>query len=220
MNNVSVENNKPSKCDFAIKLLSITAFVYTLLSSNSYFFYYVPKIVNGERICELAFNSPNLITLVSFFLSIASPILFVLYIFKFCTKTKATILVPIIFAMISFEILFEFLTKYSLFYHGASFAIIQLLALISSLKGFNKKFFVIIAMSIRLLYETLPLIDIFSIIDYSIDNSMHLYIFSHTLSIIGSISFYVALLLFAIKNRIPEIISVSIKKKSSVPNKH
>lgn len=220
--NSLVKKNKSLKCGFVIRLLSIIALVCTALSSVSYFFYYDSDKINGEWVYELTFRFPYFMNLISLLLSIAPFVLFVLYIFKYHNKLKATVLVPIIFGVLAFEILFNFLTGSSRFYYGMIFALIQLLvlvacilALISALKGFNKKIYVIIAMSVCLLFEALTLVSVFSMMDWYIEDSMYLYIFTSPLSIIGSISFYVALLLFATKNRIPAIIAVSAKKKNA-----
>ncbi len=221
MNNL-VKKNKSLKCGFVIKLLSIIALVCTLLSSVSYFLYYASSyLITGELVYKLTFKFPYFMNLIPLLLSIAPSMLFVLYIFKYHNELKATVLVPTIFGVLAFEILFNFLTGSSRFYYGI-FALIQLfvliaciLALISALKGFNKKIYVLIAMSGCLLFEALTLVSVFPMMEWYIEGSMYLYIFTSPLSIIGSISFYVALLLFSTKNRIPAIIAVSVKKKNA-----
>ena len=90
-----------------------------------------------------------------------------------------------------------------------------ILALISALKGLNKKIYVIITMSLCLLFKTVLFVAgcSTSLSRYNIENSLYLDFFNISSGIIGSISFYVALLLFAVNNRISSII-ISTKRKS------
>ena len=48
--------------------------------------------------------------------------------------------------------------------------------------------------------------------DYYIEASMYLYIFTYPLSIIGSTLLYISLLLFGVKNKIPSVIALSPEK--------
>jgi uncharacterized membrane protein len=150
-------------------------------------------------------------------ISIAPFILFVIYIFRFHNELKATVLIPIIFGLFSLEILISFLFGGG---RHVIFLIIDLLifgacvlTLISALKGFNKKLFIIISMSLCLLYNALSIISVFSIMDYYIEESMYLYVFTSPLSIIGSTLLYISLLLFGVKNKIPSIIALSPEKE-------
>lgn len=219
MNNL-VKKNESLKCGFVIRLLSVIALVCMILSSVSYFFYYDYNEINGEWVYKLTFRFPDFMNLISLLLSRAPFVLFVLYIFKYHNKLKATVLVPIIFGILAFEILLSLLTTlndmttaiYAIETLISLFAYI--LALISALKGFNKKIYVIIAMSVCLFMNALGIVGVFLTMNHYIANSMYLYIFTSLTRIIGDISFYVALLLFALKNKIPAIISVSAKKES------
>lgn len=224
--NTAIKRTLSLKCGTAIKLLSIIALVFTVLSHISYFFYYSSKKINGEWVYELTFRFPHFTSLISLLVSIAPFVLFVIYVFRFHNELKATVLIPIILGLFPLEILISFL------FGGVSYGIwliIDLLifgacvlAVISALKGFNKKLFVIIPMSLCLLCNVLSIISVFSrmyyymeYIDYMeyMEYSMYFYVFTHSISIIGSTLLYVSLLLFGVKNKIPSIIALSSERE-------
>lgn len=221
------------KSGFVIRILSIIALVCMALRSV-WFFFDDYEIINGKLVYKLTFRFPDFMDLISLLLSIVPLVLFVLYIFKCHGKLKATVLVPIIFGVLAFEILFGILFKILLgAYDGRSLALmlnlildlIWLLGLvvciISALKGFDKKIYVIIVISVCLLFEALPIVSVFSLWHHSYMNlSLLRYSYmklslSMLLRIIGYVSFYVALLLFVTNNWIPAIIAVSEKKNDS-----
>lgn len=225
MDNIVVKKNKSLKCGSEIKVLSIISLICTILSCISYFFYYDSDsdYINGELVdIGLTFMFPHMFGLISLLLTIAPIILLVLYIFKFHSKLKATVLVPIIFGIFGLNTIFNFWFGYGyhgyfLFYCILNLAIIvcSVLAVISALKGFNKKIFIIIAMAVCLLYEALSFISVFSSMYYDIEKSRYLYLFTSPMSIIGSITLYVALLLFALKNKIPSVLALSPEKEKA-----
>ena len=206
MENTMTKKSKSLKYGFAIKFLSITALICTVyeLAVRPLYFW-------------------NLRNILSFILTLTPVVLLVLYIFKFRAKLKATIFVPIIFGVLGLNTIFNFLLVFGYYNYFFGFSSVELildlaklvcliLALISALKGFNKKVFVIVAMAVCLLYEALSLITIFRIIRFYIEDSMYLYLFESLMSIVGSSTFYIALLLFALKNKIPSILALSPKK--------
>lgn len=216
MENSALKRSKSLKCGTAIKLLSIIALVCTALSRISYFFYYDIEEINGKWIYELTFRFPHFTSLISLLISIAPFILFVIYIFRFHNELKATVLIPIIFGLFPLEILISFLFGggYGIWLIiGLLIFLACILAVISALKGFNNKPFVIIPMSLCLLYNALSIISVFSIMDYYIEDSMYLYVFTSPLNIIGSTLLYISLLLFGVKNKIPSIIALSPEKE-------
>lgn len=228
MDNIVVKKNKSLKCGSEIKVLSIISLICTILSCISYFFYYDSDYINGEFVdIGLTFMFPHMFDLISLLLTIAPIILLVLYIFKFHSKLKATVLVPIIFGVFALNTIFSFWFGYGHFgysYYGnflfhcilnLPILVCSVLAVISALKGFNKKIFIIIAMAVCLLYEALSLISIFSSMYYHIEKSRYLYLFTSPMSIIGSITLIVALLLFALKNKIPSVLALSPEKEKA-----
>lgn len=233
MDNIVFKKNNSLKCGSEIKVLSIISLICTILSCISYFFYYDFDYINGEWVdFGLTFTFLDMFDLISLLLTITPIILLVLYIFMFHSKLKATVLVPIIFGIFGLNSIFNLLFgyRYSSLLFGyrysryvVPYGIYRILALVilvcsvlavkSALKGFNKKIFIIIAMAVCLLYEALSIIGFFSIMYYYIEESEYLYLFTSPMSIIGSITLYVALLLFALKNKIPSVLALSPEKE-------
>lgn len=226
-NIITTKKNKSLKCGSAIKVLSIISLICSILSCISYFFYYVSdEKINGEWVHKLVVRPLyywRLDNILSVILTLAPVVLLVLYIFMFHSKLKATILVPIIFGIFGLNTIFNFLFDYGYYeyflpygtYRILDLAILvcSVLAVISALKGFNKKAFIIIAMSVCLLYETLSLLELSGIMEYYIRDSMYLYAFTTPLYSVGKILLYTSLLLFGLKNKIPSIISLSPEKE-------
>ena len=50
-------------------------------------------------------------------------------------------------------------------------------------------------------------------IEWYLEEGLYLYLFTWPICVLGTIAFYIALLLFALKNRIPAIISASPEKE-------
>lgn len=213
--NISMKRTPSLKCGAAIKLLSIIALVCTVLSRISFFINYDFENINGKRVYELTFSFPDFVALILLLVSIAPFILFVIYIFRFHNELKATVLIPIILGLLPINFMFGY-------GRGLSFQIINLLilgacvlAVVSALKGFNKKLFIIILMSLCLLYNALSIISFFQELDWYIEKSLYLYVFTLPLNIIGSTLFCISLLLFGVKNKIPSIIKLSPEKEKA-----
>ncbi len=216
--NISIKRTPTLKCGVAIKLLSIIALVCTVLSRISYFFYYDSFAdINGKWVDELTFGFPSFPNLIFLLVSIAPFILFVIYIFRFHNELKATVLIPIIFGLLPINFLFGdsiyIYSNYVIILIGLLISGACVLAVISTLKGFNKKLFVIIPMSLCLLCNALSIICFLGGMEYYIEKSMYLYVFTSPLDIIGSTLLYISLLLFGVKNKIPSIIALSPEKE-------
>lgn len=215
--NISIKRTPTLKCGVAIKLLSIIALVCAVLSHISDFFYYDVEYINGEWVYknELMFRFLDFVPLIFLLASIAPFILFVIYIFRFHNELKATVLIPIVFGLLPISFLIGY-TCNLLFVHYLFVLLIFVacvLAVISILKGFNKKLFVIIPMSLCLLYKVLSIINFFQKLDWYIECSTYLYVFTYPLDIIGSTLLCISLLLFGVKNKIPPIIALSPEKE-------
>lgn len=223
MNPTMLEKRHILKREKPILFLSIFALVFTVLGFLTYFVRYVwkPDGLYLEARFPEAFNLINLL------FHIAPSALFVFYLLKFRSKLKATIFVPIVFACLGLITLFEDVFGYE--FGGARFPyelyrILDLLilacvipAVISALKGFNKKTFVIFLLSVCLLYEILALREmVFFIRIFYIPENLYLYVFTSLFSVIGPILLYTALLLFCLKSKIPSIISSSKKEKAEL----
>lgn len=226
MENIITKKSNSLKCGSLIKPLLIISLVCTVLSCITYFFYDDPKEINGEWVYELSarplsvWSLEHIENILSLILTLAPIVLLVLYIFKFHSNLKATVIVPIIFGILGLNIIFDFLFVYGFSSYGIyrildlAILVCSILAVISALKGFNKKVFVIIAMSVCLLREVLALMDMFAFMHYVVV-PLYLYFFTSLLSIIGAITLYTALLLFGLKNKIPSVVSLSPEKEKA-----
>lgn len=213
MDNTIATKNQSLKCGFAIKALSIISLIFSVFACSEAFFCY--SFIDDRWVISAGnpFYSPGMIVL-RLLLILAPIILLMLYIFKFHGKLKATVLVPIIFGFntIRFLFVYGYYGRYLLL--ELVILVCVMLAVISALKGFSKKVFLIISMVICLLGDTLSLISAFVNMNHYIEESMYLYIFMGPLSVIGEIMFHTALLIFGLKNRIPAIISPRKKVKT------
>lgn len=214
-----------SKVKFKLKtpiiILSIVALIFRIIGSITYFVDY-EYIKYGEYEMNIVF--PPFVSLISLIIGLAPIVLFLVYTFKFHKDFKATICVPIVFGLIAFapiysiiEILimgygFYFADLINLIFITAPFV----LATISALKGFSKKSFTIIAFSISLLLCVHSIIRIYSN-RYYLRSEPYIYLITSLCSILGTISFYTSLFLFAMNNRIPTILTPSpeYEKKNS-----
>ena len=220
MDNIVIKKNRLLKCGPAIKTLSIISLICTTLYFISCFFHC--SYLNYR----LAFDFPFSTEFILFLSAVTPAILFVLYIFKFYAKLKATILVPFIWGLLSLESLA--VLSYD-FYFGGYFNLLFfaacILALISSLKGFSKKALIKIAMSAYLLYVVLSLICTVSFMDSYIGGDTYLLlslllptlinIIGSSALYIGSNALYIALFLFCLKNKIPSVLSPYSKKRKA-----
>lgn len=213
------KRNRPLNCATAIMALLPISVIFTVFGQASSFFYYDSTKVGKEWVYELVFSVPDIGDIVYLLLSIAPVILFALYIFRYYSKGKATIIVPIVFGLLAVESIVQ------CFFYNVIIAQLLLaclllvapctLALISALKGLYKKRYVIIAMSIGLLLEVIELMNFFSSSHYYIEKSMWMYLFVIPMRIFGTSAFCIAMLLFALKNRIPYLLALSPEKEKA-----
>ncbi len=166
-------------------------------------------------------------------------ILFNLYIFKFYGKSKAKGLVPLVLGVIGLGVMVEFLFAnnilgpYTFYYFIFSYAqsprtviplvciailVCTALAVISALKGFHKKGLMIVSMSWGLLFELCPFVYVSYLIiaditDWSVQKLLD---FPFVLSLIGGLmALLIALLLFALNNKIPSVDTASSKTEEN-----
>lgn len=201
MNQITYEHQKKQRTlsyKVPILLLSIISLVFTVLCYIAYFKY----------------DFSSVFDLISLILYITPCVLFLLYIIKFYNEFKATVIVPLIFGLIAVSPLFyciiDMIYKYNIYFISLLFDILIIvtftLAAISALKGFSKKIFLIIAIVAGLFVECVSFLGFLNIIFF------HPTRFSNLL---GTITFYIALLLFGLNNRIPALLSTSPEKEPS-----
>jgi len=176
-----VKLKKDIKCSSLISFLLLTSFLCLLAS----------LIIRCQMITML-----NIIYVV----------LFSLYVFEFYGKMKYTVIIPIILGAFGFNILLRF------FFGGLPentiFDMLVLLfaipAVISALKGFRKKIFIIIDMSICIFSNAIIFVICFSWLEYGYITWWD--VFSLYMGALGCISMYTALLIFCLKNKTPAVL--------------
>lgn len=197
-----------------IIMLSIAALVFRIIGSVSYFVNY--DYMKYEFKITVAF--PPFFSLISLVIELAPIVLFLIYIFKFYKNLKATFCVPIVFGLIAFAPIYNSIIRTLMAGERLYFAdlifnlfivVPFLLATISALKGFSKKTFIIIALSISFLFCAFSVIAIFFSIGFALRNGQYIYSITSPCSVLGTILLYISLFLFAMNNRIPAILTPS-----------
>lgn len=224
MDQTNLEKRNPLKCKYPIIILAFLSLVCSAL-----------KYVRSFETLFNDFISPDYFFRYSFRLffeltiTLAPSVLLLIYVLKFHSRSKATVLMPITFGIIAATPLFfsidTFIRQWRNNYDDISWylssitdtsaiyglAIIVLFALLTfdALKGLSRRIILISAVAIGLLTE------LFSFI-YFLDGSDKFIQYSFSskfVGFIGIITLYSALLLFGLTNKIPVIIS---KKKKNI----
>lgn len=211
-----MESQQTFQLKKTITILAIVALICEVFSSITYFAYYEWNS-GSASFWRLTFEFPGISNFISLLIRIAPYIIFVIYILSFYQKSKASVLVPVIFGLIALTYLFDIVRYYIILRAtGLSFityflmVTVYTLATIAALKGFSKKIFLIIATATGLLVEIISLISFFlDDLGYYLGFKFFLYLFTRPIGILGAITFFVALFLFGLKNRIPAILSPS-----------
>lgn len=136
----------------------------------------------------------------------------IVYLLGFYKKSKATIIVPIVFAIEAISCFLGFITFYSL-KHYRILAIVNLLfcilfisATLNTLKGFSKKVFVAVPLVLAIMRNIYSIIEILVSFANNFYNSHEEIFISNLLGYFAGITFNLALLLFCLKNTIPVIL--------------
>jgi uncharacterized membrane protein len=209
------ENILPKKIDInqkkPIVFLSITALVLIVIGYSTYFFSNFNYVLR------------HTLFFISIAITLAPIIIFTIYILFLHKNHKTTICVAISFVLIAFAQIFFYIIKiyqYRLIGSIVSILIIVtfILSAISALRGLSKKFFIIIASLFGLLQCVLFISFIIYATFFSISCDYQgpiipLYSITVVCGVVGLKLFYIALLLFGLKNRIPAISTVFFKKE-------
>lgn len=147
-------------------------------------------------------------------------VLMVIFILKSYRKVKVKLLIPIILGFIAISPAFYWISgyRYSIIdiFLGLATAIFFGLATYSSLKGFDKKIFLIIACAVGLLQEAFSIAAYIEYFLEYLEYKLYLYILSPIISIVGVTALYAALLLFGLKCKMSAIIRISSKNSEEV----
>lgn len=151
-------------------------------------------------------------------IDIAPAVLLILYVLKFLRACKATVLVPIVFALTGASELFRYgFNTYSDIAICFIFTVAFVLATISASKGLSNKIFVLIptvlALAVHSFEFAATLYRGIVYIGYA-DLEFLFWYFSNEVGLIAPITLNAALLLFGLKNRIPAIFPASSQKSN------
>lgn len=213
-----------SKENFKLKtpiiILSIVALVFRIINSITYFVDY-DYIKYGEYEINTVF--PPFVSLISLIIGLAPIVLFLVYIFKFHKDFKAAICVPIVFGLIAFNPIYNIISNlimgYGFYFEYLISSAPFVLAIISALKGFSKKSLTIIAFSVSFIICVFSIISMFLNIGYYLSNELYIILIPSLCGILGTISFYISLFLFAMNNRIPTLLTFSSEHENKNPEK-
>lgn len=242
MNKAPTLQQTKLNCKVPIIVLSMASLVFTLLSSIRYFVEYYSSWGTGGDIDSVRFRFPRSIgEIIGLIVNVILPALlmglFIIYIFAFYKKQRAKALMPIITVVLAvipiIEVAFQFLfvigyyrfvidnSVLGLLIQSFIYGVPFVLVTISALKGFNKKILLVVGIVVVLLLETLnftPCLSWGGLIEFWIEQEMHIIYLCYISKFLGIVSFYLVLLLFGLKNRIPAIISQKTKVTSSPKN--
>lgn len=207
----------------AIIILSFMSLIFSIISSVEFFAYYETKYTYYDQYYVLkTITSFKEITgaLFYFVIRILPVILFIVYILKFYKKSKATIILPVIFCYYALSALINIIVivRNDIFNIGT--LIMDLFVIFSfslmiwcTLKGVSKKIIFIIPNAIMIALHILSIIVWITLADYWITEELYLYFLEHLGRSIALATFFTAILLFVIKNKIPAIIFKSSQKE-------
>lgn len=223
MEQITLKKQRVLKCKKTIAMLSLISLICTFLSCITYFVDYDKIYYNRYK---LVIEFPNILNLLSITIALAPCILLVLYIFKFHGEFKAAGIIPLIFGLIAIQALYNSVKNIFLGYSFNFFIFIDLIldiviivaftiAVINAMNGFSNKALLIIPIAIGLIVEIILNIDIFEEIKWYFQEELYIYIFTRLADVVGSITLYIALLLFGIYNRTYDAFSVFTKKEKN-----
>lgn len=199
MKNTKTKKSESLEYSLAIKILAILALVAILSLFSGYFVF--PHD-----------NEP-----IDIIFAIAPVILFALYVFI----PKAAIIIPIIFGIIGLETVYSFLCliPHNVIQLANISSISNLVvlvctipAVISVIKGINKKLFIIIFVVAHTLPNVLYLYENFFFALQKLQQVNGAFLFDYV-CVLGTFLFDAAFLLFVLKNKIPPIGSLTFKKE-------
>jgi len=226
-NTTTIKRNAMLNGGSAIKPISIIALVFAAFNFLSSFISYEETGWGYYKSYTLVSAFPPFIELISSLIAISPFILFVLYIFKFFKEQKATVLVPIIFFLFPFGLMFNFffdLSYYRFTFHGIH-SIINLLVCLSfvlaaiyAFNGFKKKALLIIPTASYIASKIYFFIDSLPQIKEYAEESMHIYMLSDIFSLVSTLLIFIALFIFGTKNKIPPIFVPASQIKDVVSN--
>lgn len=167
--------------------------------------------INGEYYFNILNIFQNIDNLIFTTLKMSPSVLLVLYVSKFYEKSRGTVLIPIIFALIAIYYLYNLISMIDFGFGGIIYDLIScilfILTIITSSNGLLKKHLVFLAILSGFISEILIIINArIRMASLYFEEGLSVYWVNWLVGDVGTIALYVALLLFSLKNRIPTVI--------------
>ncbi|MBO5884086.1 MAG: hypothetical protein J6Q78_06745 [Clostridia bacterium] len=231
--NDSIFKNTAALMTFISLALTILSWIPYFLRYNTglgYNEYFKEYINQGKyyKSYNMFFSFPTVEEFISILIGLIPCILLIVYLLAFHKKTKAICMIPITLGFMAFTNIFNILVSIPFVNSDIISTVLSLclivalvFATISSLNGFSKKIYIIIASSIGLLAALISLFDYFNTLDFYLNimkknnPDIIVYLLTRPAKILGNAALYVALLLFGLKNKIPPIISLTFSKNKA-----
>lgn len=234
MNQIVFTEERKLKCRIPIVVLSVISLICTVLGCATYFISHGYFRIDGSYESELITKFPSADGIFSMVCSLIVAILLVLYILKLYKSSKSAFIVPLCLLTMAIRKITAFIKNISyykdntvfdresvnmLLIRNNVFTVIILgtaiLSIIGLFKAFSNRPFIIAAAITEIIDKSLQLFGIFSMYISGVINSN----FSDTIllldiiSYIGSITLFVALLLFILKSPIPALTAKANQKE-------
>ena len=228
MTQLTSEQQNVLKNKKAIVILTRIALIFTILYTASlfiqyeyweYFDYTINQYKIFHRTVHVGF--PGIILFLFIPIALAPCVLMTVYISRLHEQFRGTVLIPIIFGVISIAPLYQLLLNINdnsiicVILAIAAFLSFGLVAL-DSLNRLSKKMLLIIAFCIGILTQVFFMIEK---LEWCLESKLYLYLLRVIPLAVGSLTIYTALFLFAFKNSIPSIKSIQLEKKKRTVEK-
>lgn len=202
----------------SVTLLSLSSLVLAIINCIAYFVDHILMFNGGEVYFKFVFKFPSVLNLLDLVVFLSPFVLFAVYLFSLYKNFNAKICVPIAFGLVAFRFIVNSSLGYRFRFGFGNLlellvAVAFILLTISTLKGFSKKAFVIVAVACGILRELFYGYSFINSIHFYMAHKAYLYLIVYPLGYIGSILFYVAILIFGLKSKMPSIITVSPERE-------
>ena len=174
------------------------------------------------------------VNIISFLLTLSSPVLFVVYLFKYHNTSKATALVTTIIGLVVLAFFVDLVptlkaiqNNFHYYLHDFNVSLVfsvvifvmAILGVIGAIKGFNKKGLIVPAMVLSMLLQVVSFIGHFFATGYGSMEFVYVNITIELVCLVGGISLYVALLMFGLRGGVSAFIPASNLKEKVVVEK-
>lgn len=212
--NQTVSEKRTLNNEKQIKILALVALICTSINCLDYFINY--RFTPYTYSYELIFGFPNFYSFISLIFEVAPCMLLTLYVFKYRSKVKAPVLVPVLFAVIAVSNIFDSINLIYI-YSGSIVksilaiccllaAIFFILSTLYALQILHNRKFIFVASAAGFLSQFLWLC-------HSIIRWRYLYfmpvtgikILFWTMDVVGGCALYCAILIFGLKNDMPKV---------------